>query len=112
MSLWKDGKNITVDNDAKHRISETANSFFASLLEALPAMISLIAPTYNGLKRLQPSVCVGSMISWGIDNKEAPLRYMPNQKNIELKTLDHTANHYYVLAAIIRLGIIGINSSN
>jgi len=27
-----------------------------------------------------------------------------------LKTLDHTANHYYVLAAIINLGIIGIES--
>ena len=35
---------------------------------------------------------------------------MPKQKNIELKTLDHTANHYYVLAAIINLGIIGIES--
>jgi len=52
MSLWKDGKNITVDNDAKHYISDVANSFFASTLEALPSLISLIAPTYNGLKRL------------------------------------------------------------
>lgn len=60
MSLWKDGKNITVDQSQKYKISDEANSFFASLLEALPAMISLIAPTYNGLKRLIPSACVGS----------------------------------------------------
>lgn len=71
-------------------------------------MISLIAPTYNGFKRLMPNASVGSFVAWGLENKEAPLRFLPKQHNMELKTLDHTANHYYVIATIINLGIIGI----
>lgn len=78
-------------------------------MEALPAMVSILCPTYNGLKRLLPSACVGAFVGWGLENKEAPLRMLPNQNNFELKTLDHTANHYYVIAAIINLGLIGIN---
>jgi glutamine synthetase len=109
MSLWKGDVNITVDKEAKHQIGSTANSFVASILEALPPMISILCPTYNGLKRLQPSACVGAIVAWGVENKEAPLRFLPNHNNIELKTLDHTANHYYVLATIINLGLIGIS---
>ena len=72
-------------------------------------MISILCPTYNGLKRLEPSASVGAHIGWGLENKEAPLRILPNQKNFELKTVDHTANHYYVLSTIINLGLIGIS---
>lgn len=74
-------------------------------------MISLIAPTFNGLKRLMPNASVGSFIAWGIDNKEAPLRFLPNHNNMELKTCDHTANHYYVLATILNLGLIGLKEN-
>ena len=76
MSLWKDGKNITVDKNREHQLSEVANSYIAGLLKGLPALISLIAPTYNGMKRLMPSASVGAVIAWGVENKEAPLRYM------------------------------------
>ncbi len=55
-----------------------------------------------------PDASVGSVVGWGIESKEAPLRVLPRQKNVELKTLDHTANHYYALAALINIGRIGI----
>lgn len=76
MSLWKDGKNITVDKAQKHQLSGDANSFIAGILKGLPALISMISPTYNSMKRLMPSASVGAIIAWGVENKEAPLRYM------------------------------------
>ena len=71
-------------------------------------MVSLIAPTFNSLKRLMPDASVGAVVGWGVENKEAPLRFLGNENNFELKTMDHTANHYYALAAIMNLGSIGI----
>jgi glutamine synthetase len=76
MSLWKDGKNVTVDQGMKHYVSDVTNGFMAGILKGLPALISLIAPTYNSMKRLMPDASVGAIISWGVENKEAPLRYM------------------------------------
>ena len=76
MSLWKDGKNVTVDNSMRHAVSEETNGFMSGLLKGLPALISMIAPTYNSMKRLMPSASVGAVIAWGVENKEAPLRYM------------------------------------
>ena len=108
MSLWKDGKNVTVDNSLKYAVSDVTNGFISGLLKGLPALISMIAPTYNSMKRLMPSASVGAVIAWGVENKEAPLRYMAKQNNFELKTMDHTANHYYALATIINLGSNGI----
>lgn len=109
MSLWKDGRNVTVEKDLKYSVSEVSNGFISGLLKGLPSLITLIAPTFNSMKRLMPSACVGAIISWGVENKEAPLRFLPNQNNFELKTMDHTANHYFALAAIINLGSIGIS---
>jgi glutamine synthetase len=89
-------------------MSENTEHFVAALVKALPALISVFCPTYNSLKRLMPDASVGSVVGWGIESKEAPLRVLPRQKNVELKTLDHTANHYYALAALINIGRIGI----
>lgn len=108
MSLWKEGRNITVDQGMKHKVGEETNSFIAGILKGLPALLSLITPTFNGLKRLMPDASVGAVVAWGVENKEAPLRFMAAQNNFELKTMDHTANHYYALAAIMNMGSIGI----
>lgn len=52
LSIWKDDKNISIDLNAETKMTETASYFIASLLEALPAMVSILCPTFNGLKRL------------------------------------------------------------
>ena len=62
------------------------------------------------MKRIEPTKFVGAYQFWGIENREAPIRlvypYNVNEEitNFEIKTLDHTANTYYALAAIIYLG--------
>jgi glutamine synthetase len=92
----------------KSKMATDTEHFLAAVVKALPALISLTCPTYNSLKRLMPDASVGATVGWGLESKEAPLRVLPRMKNIELKTLDHTANHYYVLAAILNIGRIGI----
>ena len=82
--------------------------FLSALVKALPALISIFCPTFNSFKRLMPDASVGSCVGWGIESKEAPFRVLPRQKNVELKTLDHTANHYYALGTLINVGRIGI----
>ena len=97
-----------MDLESRTKMSTDTEHFLAGIVKALPALISLTCPTYNSLKRLMPDASVGATVGWGLESKEAPLRVLPRQKNIELKTLDHTANHYFVLAAILNIGRIGI----
>ena len=63
-----------------------------------------------------PEFCVGSYKYWGYENREAPIRVVgpirPTDtfNNFEVKSLDHTANHYVALAALIICGIEGLRN--
>lgn len=61
---------------------------------------------------------VGAYKVWGIENKEAPLRVIiplrlaeEGVQHFELKSFDHTANHYFAIAAMLALGMLGLKES-
>jgi glutamine synthetase len=116
-SLWHvdSGANLFYDADEPHGLSSQARSFIAGLLEHLPALAGLTAPSFNSYRRIVPQYWAGAFTCWGYDNREAPLR-VPSQfagveeasTNVELKTADATCNPYLAVGGLITAGLDGL----
>ena len=116
LSLWKNGKNVIGDPTSRLGVSPDAESFIAGILNNYEALFHFLCPSPNSIRRMLPSKWVGVYKCWGVENKEAPIRLCSSSKasekfsNFEIKSFDHTANHYFALAAIIALGMNGIRN--
>ena len=75
-SLWEaDGlRNRFHDASAEDRLSAEARSFIAGVLEHLPGLCGLTAPSFNSYRRIVPQYWAGAFVCWGHDNREAPVR--------------------------------------
>ncbi|KAF8271243.1 glutamine synthetase/guanido kinase [Lactarius quietus] len=86
-------------------------SFLQSLLEKLPSSAAFTLPTAESYDRVQDGIwSCGTYACWGEDNKEAAVRLTgpPGSHHFEVRTIDGTANPYIALAAILGLGLIGV----
>jgi glutamine synthetase len=116
-SLWDaDGsRNRFHDGSADDRLSGEARSFVAGVLEHLPALCGLTAPSFNSYHRIVPQYWAGAFVCWGHDNREAPVR-VPSvfrgmeeaSTNAELKAADASANPYLAVGGLIAAGLDGI----
>jgi glutamine synthetase len=114
-SLWKDGKNVFHDPDAEDGLSATARSFAAGVLEHLPGLCGLTAPSFNSYHRIVPQYWAGAFTCWGHDNREAPVR-VPSlfwgseeaSTNVELKAADASCNPYLAVGGLIASGLDGL----
>lgn len=116
VSLWRDGHNQVSDPTQPDGLSTVARQFIAGVLCHLPALMAITTPTPNSYRRLQPHCWSGAFRCWGIDNREAAVRVPSDPAqgiptNIELKTVDATANPYLALGAVIAAGLDGIRQS-
>jgi glutamine synthetase/predicted TIM-barrel fold metal-dependent hydrolase len=111
MSLWRDGANVT--SGGGDPLSPGTRAFMAGLLEHMPALLALTAPTCNSYRRMKERAWVGVFCAWGFDNRECPLRVptSDNCSHFEYKLLDATANPHWALAAIVAAGLDGIERS-
>jgi glutamine synthetase len=116
-SLWdRDGsRSVLFDESAPRGLSATGRHFIAGVIEHLPALVALTAPSYNSYSRLVPSAWAAATTAWGFDNKEAALRvcspfYKREEQsyNVEFKTIDASANPYLALGALIACGLDGV----
>jgi glutamine synthetase len=112
-SVWRDGRNLLAGNPEGPGAEGAA--YIAGLLRDLPAVAAITAPSTGSLARLRPGFFAGAFAFWGVENREAPLRYVPGSKflgsdhaNVELKTSDASANPYLALAAVLAAGAAGI----
>ncbi len=100
-SLWEGDRNRFHDPAGPGNLSAEARSFVAGVLEHLPGLCGLSAPSFNSYHRIVPQYWAGAFTCWGIDNREAPLR-VPSvfagmeeaSTNVELKSADATCNPY------------------
>ncbi|WP_329058854.1 glutamine synthetase family protein [Amycolatopsis sp. NBC_01480] len=90
-------------------------AYLGGLLRDLPALTAVTAPSVPSTLRLRPGFFAGAYAFWGVENREAPLRYVPGSKllgpdhaNVELKTSDASANPYLALAVVLAAGMAGI----
>ncbi len=116
-SLWNTGgqRNLLYDTNEPRGLSEMGRQFIAGILDHLPALIALTCPSYNSYRRLQPQTWSAAYTAWGFDNREATVRVASpfwgreeQTYNIELKSVDSSANPYIALGGLIAAGLDGI----
>jgi glutamine synthetase len=114
-SLWADGRNRFHDPSRSDNLSDEARSFVAGVLEHLPGLCGLTAPSFNSYRRIVPQYWAGAFTCWGHDNREAPLR-VPSvfrgmeeaSTNVELKAADASCNPYLAVGGLIAAGLDGL----
>lgn len=115
LSLWSDDTNVMTGGDGDLGLSATAASFSAGILDRLPALLAVGAPSVASYLRLIPSHWAGAFASWGLENRETALRFVTGpvgnrdqSANLEVKCLDATANPYLVVAGLLACGLAGL----
>jgi glutamine synthetase len=116
-SMWDTGdeRNRFHDAEAPDRFSAEGRSFLAGVLEHLPGLCGLTAPSFNSYRRIVPQFWAGAFTCWGHDNREAPLR-LPSvfsgmeeaSTNVELKASDATCNPYLAVGGLLAAGLDGL----
>jgi glutamine synthetase len=115
LSLWRDGVNLMADGADAAGMHPDGAAFVAGLLAELPALMAVIAPSIPSYLRLVPGHWSGAYTAWGVENREAALRFIPGtvtsrarSANVELKTVDGAANPYLAIAAALVAGAAGV----
>jgi glutamine synthetase len=117
-SLWDEGatRNRFHDASRNDRLSDEGRAFIAGVLEHLPGLCGLTAPSFNSYHRIVPQYWAGAFTCWGHDNREAPLR-VPSvfwgmeeaSTNVELKAADASSNPYLAIGGLIAAGLDGLD---
>jgi glutamine synthetase len=114
-SLWDGERNRFYDAAGPDGLSDTARAFVAGVLEHLPGLCGLTAPSFNSYHRILPQFWAGAFVCWGYDNREAPVRIASPfagaeeaSTNAELKATDASCNPYLALGGLIAAGLDGI----
>jgi glutamine synthetase len=114
-SLWEGERNRFFDGSRADGLSTAARSFIAGVLEHLPALCALSAPSFNSYHRIVPRFWAGAFVCWGYDNREAPVRVASpfrgteeGSTSAELKASDASCNPYLALGGLIAAGLDGL----
>ncbi|NGO78621.1 glutamine synthetase [Streptomyces sp. YC504] len=137
LSLWRDGRNLCGDGGGPFGMTSQCEAFLSGVLYALPGLLALGAPSPASYLRLQPSRWAGAYRCWGLENREAALRFIagqpgelgepsttrepggpsttgepkiPGAANAEIKCFDPAANPYLVVGAVIAAGLAGLDA--
>jgi glutamine synthetase len=116
LSLWnRSDRNVFHGGHGPEGMTREAEAFTAGVLEALPALTAITAPSVASYERLQPHRWSGPWAVWGRENREAALRFVTGMvgsrqeaANLELKSMDASANPYLALGAVVAAGIDGL----
>lgn len=115
LSLYKNGVNLLQGGSDPEGLTSEAGSFIAGILNALPSLLAITAPSVASYLRLIPQHWAGNHQCWGVENREAAIRFIKGPPrlshcaaNIEIKCIDATANPYLVIGVIIAQGLAGI----
>jgi glutamine synthetase len=105
LSLWDSDRNLFADG-----LSAEGERFLAGILDQLPALVGVTAPSVASYLRMVPSHWAGVYRCWGVENREAAMRFIPGSAgpesaNVEVKCIDPSANPYLAIGAVIALGL-------
>jgi glutamine synthetase len=117
LSAWRDGANLFAAGDGRYGLTVSGESFLAGILEALPSLCAVGAPSVASYLRLVPSRWAGCFRCWGRENREAALRFITGSvgsertaANAEVKCFDLSANAYLLVGALIAHGLAALDS--
>lgn len=116
LSIWRDGRNAFAGGDGPFGLQPDAVAFTAGILQRLPALLTIGAPSPASYLRLIPQHWAGAYQAWGLENRETALRVVQgargsegNAANLEVKAFDLAANPYLVVAALLFAGLAGLS---
>ncbi|WP_034590569.1 type I glutamate--ammonia ligase [Hamadaea tsunoensis] len=106
-SAWSGDGNLFSGGLGPYGMTGRGESILAGILERMPALIGLTAPSVSSRLRRVPQRWAGAYQCWGLENREAALRFIagvkgagPGAANAELKCCDASANPYLVVGAV------------
>ena len=109
-----DGRNLFADSNGKGGLTGQGESALADLLARLPALAAIGAPSVSSHLRLIPQRWAAPYQCWGVENREAALRFIPgvvgtgqSAANVEIKCVDGSANPYLVVGAVCAIAANG-----
>jgi glutamine synthetase len=115
LSLWRDGVNLMAGGEGRYGLTAAGEGFAAGVLAHLPALLAVGAPSVASYLRLVPSHWAGAFACWGLENREAALRFVTGSAgsrsqaaNLEVKCFDAAANPYLAVAALLATGRTGL----
>jgi glutamine synthetase len=115
VSAWRDGENLMQGGDRPAGLTAEAASMVAGILEGLPDLLAVLSPSVPGYHRLQPQHWAGAYACWGVENREAALRFIPGSvgsrsrsANLEVKAGDGSANPYLAAAVVLGAALHGL----
>ena len=107
MSALLDGRPLFSGGSRRHGLTPQGEALLAGLLDRLPALTAISAPSVASHLRLVPQHWAAPYQCWGLENREAALRFVTGSAgerdraaNAELKNCDGSANPYLVVAAV------------
>ena len=110
ISLWRSGESLMTGGPGPYGLSDEAQAFVAGVLDGLPALLAIGAPSAASYLRLIPQRWAAPYRCWGRENREAGVRLAASgeQANAEVKCVDAAANPYLLVGAVLALGLDGI----
>jgi glutamine synthetase len=115
-SLWtEDMKMNTFSSGLPSGVSPVAERYIAGILSHASALSAIVAPTVNSFKRLVPGFEAPTRIAWGPKNRTTMIRVphfngSSSSARIEFRCPDPSCSPHLALAAILALGIHGVQS--
>jgi len=117
ISIWDQSgkKNMFLDNKDELGLSKTGYNFLGGIMESADKMAAIFNPTVNSYKRINGSVTTSgatwspSSITWAGNNRTHMVR-VPGKGRFELRLMDGASNPYLLQAAILLLGLDGLNN--
>jgi len=116
--LDRDGLPVLYDETRPLQLSDVGRQFVAGVLEHLPAMSAVTAPSVASYYRLRPNRWAPVYADVGALDRGAAVRIAPlnapdraqraKQCNIEFRVADATASPYLALALLVQAGLDGI----
>jgi glutamine synthetase len=114
----RDGDDVPLFYDAgrPYRLSALGENFVAGILDHLPALAAVTAPSPVSYIRLRPNRWAPTWANVGVQDRGAAVRVCPvfghddqaRQFNVEYRVADAAASPYLALGAVVWAGVDGI----
>jgi glutamine synthetase len=106
------GKNLFYDAGKKYNLSRKARQFIGGILKYARETSIIMASTYNSYKAYVIEKEAPTAIGWGLKNRSSMVRVpyssAPENMRIELRSPDPSGNVYLQVAALIAMGLKGM----
>jgi glutamine synthetase len=116
LSAARNGKALFAGGDGPYGLTGPAESILAGLLDRLPALTAIGAPSVASYLRLVPQHWAAPYQCWGRENREAALRLVTGSTgereraaNAELKCCDGSANPYLAVGAVTAIATASLD---